>query len=384
MTSAPRMIPAAFLAQVLAAVLSVGPLLPSGAAAKTKLAVMSIRDQTRSLGRDLSESLTDALRTQLAQSGRFIVIDKSRQARALERLVAEQKRDSYRTCYDERCQIPLGQALAADTILRTQVTRVGSFYLINAELVDLAKEAVTGAAQTRVKSKPRKGRDDRLLRGLSNITWQLTGTARHRGGVGLASGFGKGGTADGTLGVLQGRREPTPEEQEAARRRSVEQEEQRRELQARRQREAEQRSKQWAVQRAEQKQRYEVLQRQRAEEYERKKIQNARLTRGFYGWTGVISGGILAASGIYYLTAKVGDAEERANQATSSSALSAAADEAEGERKNGIWLVSIGGAVIGLGAYLLLTLPELKQTRTSSVSVAPSRGGLTLGWSGRF
>jgi len=143
-------------------------------AKKAKLAVMTIADATRTLGSSLRDGLTDALRGKLAASGRFIVIDKSRQAAALRKLVKAQKKASYKKCYSSKCQIPLGQALAADTILRTKITRVGSSYLLNAELVDLAKEAVTGAAQAKVRVRPRRSRDDRLLRAVGDIAYKLT------------------------------------------------------------------------------------------------------------------------------------------------------------------------------------------------------------------
>ncbi len=145
------------------------------ATAKPKVAVMELSDQTRSVNAGLRESLTDALRSNLAQSGRFVVIDKGRQAAALKRLVAEQKKESYKACYASSCQIPLGQALAADTVLRTKLTRVGSSYLLIGELVDLAKEAVTHAAQVRIPTQPQTGRDDRLLDGFTRLGGQLTG-----------------------------------------------------------------------------------------------------------------------------------------------------------------------------------------------------------------
>jgi TolB-like protein len=156
--------------------LAIATLLGTGPAfAKPILAVMDIQDQTRSLSAALVDSLTESLRSLLARSGQFVVIDRTRQAAELRKLVTKQKKESYKDCYDERCQIPLGQELAADSILRTTLSRVGSRYLAIAEVVDLAKVAVTGAAEAEVAVEPAGERDDRLLKAVSRLARQLTG-----------------------------------------------------------------------------------------------------------------------------------------------------------------------------------------------------------------
>lgn len=113
-------------------------------AERTKLAVMEIEDLSGKVGKATSSRGTDYLRATLNATRTFIVIDKSRQAEALLSVVAREKTESYKDCYDQACQIPLGQALAADTILRTQITTIANFCTLNAELVDLEKEAAVG------------------------------------------------------------------------------------------------------------------------------------------------------------------------------------------------------------------------------------------------
>lgn len=113
-------------------------------ARQLKLAVMEIEDISKKLDPGVSGRGTDYLRATINATRKFIVIDKSRQAEALTRMVVEQKKDSYKECYDQSCQVPLGQALAADTILRTQITVIGSFCTVASEMVDLAKEAAVG------------------------------------------------------------------------------------------------------------------------------------------------------------------------------------------------------------------------------------------------
>lgn len=114
--------------------------------AKPKLAVMSIDDQSGKLSEKVKNAATTLLRTHLSSSGQFIVIDATRQQKVLKDIIKEKKKESYKMCYDDNCQIPLGQALSADTILRSTVTELGGTFSLGIELVDLAKEAVTKAA----------------------------------------------------------------------------------------------------------------------------------------------------------------------------------------------------------------------------------------------
>ena len=113
---------------------------------KPKLAVMSIEDQSGKLTEKITNSATTLLRAHLASSGEFIVIDEGRQQKMLEEIIEEKKKESYELCYDDKCQIPLGQALSADTILRSTITELGGTFSLSVELIDLAKEAVTKAA----------------------------------------------------------------------------------------------------------------------------------------------------------------------------------------------------------------------------------------------
>jgi len=117
---------------------------PARPANRMKLAVMEIEDLSNKVGRDAAARGTDYLRATLNATRGFIVIDKTRQAEALLSVVSRERTESYRECYDQACQIPLGQALAADTILRTQITTIANFCTLSAELVDLEKEAAVG------------------------------------------------------------------------------------------------------------------------------------------------------------------------------------------------------------------------------------------------
>ncbi len=174
----------------------------------TKLAVMTLEDRSGELSGTLVDDLTDFLRTQIAHRGTFIVIDKSRQAEALKKMVGDARKESYRACYDEHCQIPLGQALSADTILRVKLTRIGSTYQLTAEVVDLAKEAVDPgmAGSVEIPAEPHSGRDDRLLQGMRQIARQIAGDLP--GGAGETITIGDTGdygiTASGGIGAAKG------------------------------------------------------------------------------------------------------------------------------------------------------------------------------------
>jgi len=142
------------------------------------LAVMTLEDGTdERLPARLIDNLTDYLRTQIATRGKFVVIDKSRQAAALRKMVGDARKESYKACYDSQCQIPLGKALSADTVLRVKLTRIGSTYQLSAEMVDLASESVDpgAAASVEITALPKQGREDRLLQGVRVIARQIAG-----------------------------------------------------------------------------------------------------------------------------------------------------------------------------------------------------------------
>ena len=112
---------------------------------KLKLAVMEFEDRSGTLSEKTLSDATEYIRSAFVASNKFIVIAKERQEKVM---IAEMKKESYKLCNDKNCQIPLGQALSADTILRTSINSLGGVYVITSELIDLAKEAtVVGAKQ---------------------------------------------------------------------------------------------------------------------------------------------------------------------------------------------------------------------------------------------
>lgn len=366
-----------------AAAITAALFVPSTALARPKLAVMEIQDQTRSLSAGLLESLTDSLRTMLTRSGQFIVIDKSRQAAALKKLVAAQKKESYKACYDSRCQIPLGQALAADSILRTKISRVGSLYLAFAELVDLEKEAVTAAAQAQVPVLPGWGRDDRLLQAVLSIARQLSGDSTLGLGGGTAGGrevtpIPGPGEARGPLvteprpGSEGGLRvaQPTESAEELRIR-----EERARELRAERERLA-----------------LEVRQRNELNAAN-EGIRRKRAVHLVYGWMSLIGGGILGATGLYYMFGKAGEYRGQADEATSADALKSASEQAHKAQVAGGVVLGLGGAAMAAGLALVLTAPKLVKPPVNVAGMELERlptatpagaQALLVRWGGKF
>ena len=135
---------------------------------KQKLAVMEFEDLSGKLSPETLAGATEYIRGAFVASNKFIVIAKERQEKAM---IKEMKKESYKSCNDKNCQIPLGQALSADTILRTTINFFGGVYTITSELIDLAKEAtVSGAKQSF------DGSEKSLMQALDRIAVQIAGT----------------------------------------------------------------------------------------------------------------------------------------------------------------------------------------------------------------
>ena len=105
---------------------------------KLRLAVMEFEDRSGKISKQTLSDATEYVRASIISSNTYIVISKERQEQAM---IKEMKKESYKACNDKNCQIPLGQALSADTIMRTTITFFGGIYTISSELIDLEKEA---------------------------------------------------------------------------------------------------------------------------------------------------------------------------------------------------------------------------------------------------
>ena len=114
---------------------------PEQAGEKPILAVMEIVDRSGALDESDLASADDILRGLVAAAGRFVVVDKGRQDEQTRELLSRIRKETYKTCYSRNCQIPLGQSLAADSILISTISCIADECFLNVQLVDLAKEA---------------------------------------------------------------------------------------------------------------------------------------------------------------------------------------------------------------------------------------------------
>jgi hypothetical protein len=125
----------------------------SGTVRTKKVAVMPIKNMTAKFDTQTLKNGSKYLRSSVAEENRFIVVGEGRQKEQFNKMIKNSKKESYQECYDKSCQIPLGKALAADSIIQSEISYLGTC-ILNVELVDLAKEASTAGASTSFKCTP--------------------------------------------------------------------------------------------------------------------------------------------------------------------------------------------------------------------------------------
>lgn len=135
---------------------------------KLRLAVMEFEDRSGKIPKQTLSDATEYVRASIISSNTYIVISKERQE---QEMIKEMKKESYKACNDKNCQIPLGQALSADTIMRTTITYFGGVYTISSELIDLAKEATIIGAK-----KNYNGSEESMREALDYIVEQIIGS----------------------------------------------------------------------------------------------------------------------------------------------------------------------------------------------------------------
>lgn len=111
------------------------------------VAVFNVEGRGVQLSAELREGLSTYIAITLAASGRFRVVPR---AELTKRLRAE-KRESYRKCYDQSCQIEIGRELAAQRTLSTVVFKVGKQCSASAVFYDLRQATSVGGASVESK-----------------------------------------------------------------------------------------------------------------------------------------------------------------------------------------------------------------------------------------
>jgi hypothetical protein len=109
------------------------------------VAVFEIENRGSPLSKDELVALTDYLGTKLGEQGRYQIIPR----REIKKRLVEQKRASFKACYDQSCQIEVGREMAAQFTVSASISRVGSTCIITAAMYDLRKAAThkTGTAK---------------------------------------------------------------------------------------------------------------------------------------------------------------------------------------------------------------------------------------------
>ena len=109
---------------------------------KPVVAVFTIEDKGARLKRKLLDRLSDYLAMTLAATGRYRVVPRDQ----LKKRLVQQKRRSFKKCYDQTCQIEIGKELAAQKSLSTVIMKLGSRCMVTTVLYNLRTAASEGGA----------------------------------------------------------------------------------------------------------------------------------------------------------------------------------------------------------------------------------------------
>ena len=143
--------------------------LSASAAPRPVVAIFDVEDRGAQLSPQRLDSLAHLISARLSEGGRFEVVPRSEVRSALR----TQKLESFKECYDERCQIEVGKELAAQKTLATRITRFGKQCLVSVQLFDL-KKSTAEAARTE------KGacEEEAILKSLERALQALAAPAR--------------------------------------------------------------------------------------------------------------------------------------------------------------------------------------------------------------
>jgi hypothetical protein len=113
--------------------------------------------------------LSDYLAVRLTSQCGFRVVPQDQ----IKKQLFKEKKKTYRHCYDQRCRIELGKAVAAEKILAVRIFKTGNQCVITANLYDLRTETTERAATTRVRCT-----DASLMTALDDVAQQLSSAPR--------------------------------------------------------------------------------------------------------------------------------------------------------------------------------------------------------------
>jgi hypothetical protein len=130
------------------------------------VAVFNIEAKGVKFGRRALSNLSDYLAARLAATGNFQVVPRAE----LRKRLRQQKKKSYKACYDHNCQVELGRELAAQKSLATSVMKMGrNLCVLTSTIYDL-KRAATERGATAEGPCTRKG----IMESIKSVVRQLT------------------------------------------------------------------------------------------------------------------------------------------------------------------------------------------------------------------
>ena len=146
---------------------------PAEASSRPVVAVFTLEGKGAGFKARELDSVSEYVSTQLAASGRFTVVPRSEVKKSLR----GQKKESYKGCYDESCQIEIGRELAAEKVVVGSIRKFGSVCMVNLRLFDLQKSASERAGSARGECSDAKVlvSVDRALTSLTGVALATTG-----------------------------------------------------------------------------------------------------------------------------------------------------------------------------------------------------------------
>ena len=152
-----------------------------GAFAQTRARIATVPLNFTSVSKAEATALTDLLETALVKTEMFDVIAQSARDEIL-----EAQETSVSDCTDEACAVQIGKLLAAAQIVIGSVTRLGSTYIVNAKIVDVAN------ARTLVAEKVEATTLEELAKQMELLGFKLAGLTYQEGSADrVATDFGE-------------------------------------------------------------------------------------------------------------------------------------------------------------------------------------------------
>ena len=120
----------------------------AGAADKRQVvAVFDIQVKRVRLGKAQKDMLTELMAQELGLGGIYQVMPPG----DVKRVLLEQATESYKVCFDEKCQIELGRQLPADKLLTTSIMKIGGRCRLAGSLYDLRRQTTDFIAKEKCK-----------------------------------------------------------------------------------------------------------------------------------------------------------------------------------------------------------------------------------------